>query len=121
MLEKAKRWLRQLALSPQKEDLAPQDWEFPGEEFWANSLVPSFTAPAGVETHVNIQVWRELSANMYRDMRPGWERKTELANIVLFQLKKGTSSGVSGAGLLPINVPNFFENPEMILREYLML
>ena len=93
--------------------ISKEDWELPGEDFWANNLVPHFTAPASVETHVNIEVWRELAANMYRDMRPGWERKTELANIVLAQLKNGTSSGVSGAGLLPINVPNFFENPEI--------
>ena len=83
--------------------------------------MPSFTAPAGVETHVNIEVWRELSANMYRDMRPGLERKTALANIVLSQLKKGTSSGVNGAGLLPINVPIFLSIQKLIPREYLML
>ena len=93
--------------------IGQEDWELPGEDFWKNSLVPSFEVPGGVETHVNTKVWKEFSEKIYRDMQPGWERKIELANVVLSQLEKGTSSGVSGAGLLPIRMPNFFENPEV--------
>ena len=94
-------------------EISQEDWELPGEDFWKNSQVPSFEAPVGVETHVNTQVWRDLSGKIYSDMQPGWERKMELANVVLSQLERGTSSGVNGDGLLPIKMPNFFENPEV--------
>ena len=93
--------------------MTQRDWEDPGPEFWSNSSVPYYAPPANVETNVDIRMWRELSDRICRERKPGWERMYEVANEVLLQLKNGTSSGVTGAGLLPIKMRNCFEDLEV--------
>ena len=107
------RRVRLKALCEAGEEIGPKDWENPGPEFWTNSLVPFFAPPLNVESHVDIEAWRVLSDRIDKERKPGWERKLELATAVLSQLKNGVSSGVRGAGLEPINMPNFFEDLEV--------
>ena len=90
-----------------------EDWEKPYQDFWSNSKVPHYATPEYVETHVELVVWRHLTGRIGRERRPGWERRLELAEAVLAQLRNGTSSGVQGPGLLPIRMPNFFEDAEV--------
>ena len=87
--------------------------EEPEPQFWNDNLIPSYIAPEQVQTHINIDVWRELSLELEVSRIPGWERRFELAQEVLFQLENGVDSGVSGPGLLPINVENCFMEPDL--------
>ena len=86
-------------------------WEDPGPEFWEERIIPFYQTPDVVVTHVNTQTWAKLTRELAVTKLPGWERKHQLALIVLKQLEEGASSGVSGPGLLPIQVENFIENP----------
>ena len=87
--------------------------EEPEPDFWRNEIIPFHEAPDEVQTHVNTTVWRELTAEIAASQVPGWERRLELANEVLFQLEKGVDSGVSGLGLSPIYVKNCFKEPDV--------
>ena len=91
--------------------LSGKVWEDPGPEFWEEQIVPFYQTPDVVITHVNTQIWADLTQELAVLRQPGWERRHQLALIVLKQLKEGASSGVSGPGLLPIQIENFFENP----------
>ena len=97
-----------------------EDWERPCQDFWSNSEVPHYATPENVETHVELVVWRHLTDRIGRERRPGWERRLELAEVVLDQLRNGTSSGVQGPGLLPIRMPNFLRTLKWTLQEFLM-
>ena len=87
--------------------------EDPGELFWSEPIIPFQQTPATVSTHVKTDVWRDLSENITVTKLPGWQRHSELAAEVLDQLSDGATSGVSGAGLLPIHEENHFLEPEM--------
>ena len=86
--------------------------ENPGEEFWNRKDLPFYDLPVKVITHVSTKAWKEMTGEVERDKLPGWERRLYLANEVLKQLEAGVSSGVSGEGLLPIDVENMFLEPD---------
>ena len=104
------RQARMKSLEALGRGLSRADWEEPGPGFWENDSIPFFTGPVGVETHVDIEVWRNLLEEVQRNSLPGCERQLEIAREVLEQLSHGASSGVHGAGLLPIQVNNYFED-----------
>ena len=93
-------------LTSQGEAISRSDQENPGEEFWAREDLPYQDLPDTVTTHVSSRAWKELTEEVRRAKLPGWEKKCELAEAVLYQLENGVSSGVSGKGLLPIRVEN---------------
>lgn len=103
----------QQVLRERRTSLTVAEKEDPGPAFWGNDMVPFYDTPEEVVTHVNIGVWREMSLRIQQDAFPGWERRLELAEQVLDQLENGTSSGVSGYGLLPIQMKNNFEDLEV--------
>ena len=100
-------------LKSQGKAISRQDKESPGEEFWARKDLPHMDLPDKVTTHVSTRAWKELTEEVKRAELPGWERKVELADAVLFQLENGASSGVSGRGLLPIKVENGLQDLEL--------
>ena len=102
--------LKQEKLGPDTNKVALEEAE---PEFWQKEELPAFSAPNQIETHVKTNVWRELTVELEAARAPGWERKSQLAKEVLFQLENGVDSGVSGPGLLPICVENCFIKPEM--------
>ena len=93
--------------------LSRADREDPGSEFWENDMLPYHGIPEEVTTHVNVEVWKELSRKIQQTGFPGWERRLKLAQQVLEQLEHGVSSGVSGRGLLPIKMENSFMDLEI--------
>ena len=93
--------------------ISENDWENPGAKFWYEPTVPFCKAPQAVVTHVHTQVWAELTEEVAAMKLPGWERRYQLAVLVLEQLRNGVSSGVSGPGCSPIQVKNFFLDQEV--------
>ena len=66
-----------------------------------------------METHVDTQVWKEMTQQIDIEKLPGWRRRRQLALIVLEQLKNGANSGVKGPGLTPIHVNNCLQDKEV--------
>ena len=93
--------------------LSSAEKEDPGPEFWGSDIVPFHDTPEAVITHVNTDVWRELTTKIQQELSPGWERRLELSKQVLDQLVNGACSGVSGPGLLPIKMDNKFKDLEV--------
>ena len=105
---------KKLIASREKEGviISNRTLENPGEEFWLRKDLPFYDLPAKVVTHVNTKAWKEMSGEADRERLLGWERRVHLARQVLQQLEEGVSSGVSGKGLMPINMENKFLNPD---------